>query len=738
MAVSNFKVLRSTLFEEELVIEFTFTNTDPNETGYKFQSLIDSVYTVEGYYDNLELYEVTFDDRDTVLTVTSPNNFLVTKTYALADIPHGVVGQFYFSVYNKLTGSFYSTVKVPYNFPVSPVKNLVSYYDGFNFNVRWDKVTEALISSYLVERAETNKINGFTIDYRDIFTIRFRHTSFKQDQSYVVFDLLNGYSWTAVCINQEELYISNDNLYQRLKFLNYNAYQSINFDIFEVNESSYTKVVEITQANFVDHISYNYTPDNTFSAFRVSTFGGALAMLPVLTFSRATVLAQVTPRLYPIYESTDIYSSSPYFNSMRSFLIDENYYYKNTFSLPYKSKSTEDYDTYNIRGNIGIGNAAVDLIIESEIVSTVKSDERGEFSFDFNINFKNTDLSIIAYDENRLQQSYVLTDVTFNKVVQYTFLGVLSYAFERVQKEVIEDTFHQFLLKQCSDEVLDSYFAPLTGLQRRQDDDPAKFRAQVEFLFPLLHISNIGGTVDLIRNIIQYYVNNDYGVAGYELYEHGDFLSTDHDSWVLDKSLITDKSRLGKNKYTYYVSASPKNFPSRKSAPVEIFCDYRLWDAPEEAYYFDEELDFDQEDVVFDQENYYPPLNFTWKPAGQFQEYTYHVYRKVNDGSIYRLTAAAGQDGIGFCDNGSIPGTIDEYPEFGYFDTPVIQDLKFVAGTILYDGFLLEYNPNYYIVIIYEEFEGAISEGVRERISTLLNNIAKPEQFFVTKYFAKI
>lgn len=104
----------------------------------------------------------------------------------------------------------------------------------------------------------------------------------------------------------------------------------------------------------------------------------------------------------------------------------------------------------------------------------------------------------------------------------------------------------------------------------------------------------------------------------------------------------------------------------------------------------------------------------------------------------FRLTPPGGQDGTGFCDNGSVVGVVDNFPEFGYFDTPVIQNLQFIAGTILYDGFLLDYNPNYFIVIIYEEFEGAVTEGVKDRISTLLTGIAKPEQFFVIKYFPKI
>jgi len=738
MAVSNFKVNSSFLSDTQLSIQFTFNNNDVNETGYKFQSFIDSVYAIEGYYDDYRLYEKSIDIRDSELTVLDPTTFSITKTYPIESIPYGKIGQFYLSVYNKLTGNFYNTTKIPYNFPVSPVSNFISYYDGFDFNLTWDKVNEPLVSNYKVEKTSCEKLLGFYIELRDIFNIKFRHSRFVQGKQYIVHDLINGYHWVSTCNNQEELYISNFSLKQSLKFINYNDYQAINFDIYSIEDDKYQQIADIMQSTFVGKITYGYQSDNSFLAFRVTTFGGNLQTPAVVSVARAAVFSQVIPKLYPIYESTDIYSSSPYFNSMRSLIVDENYYYKNTFSLPYKSKSIQDYDTYNIRGFVGLGDIFVDLIINSTIVQTVKTNSIGEFSFEFNTDFKDAEMGFIAYDQNRLQQSYPLTDITLNKVVQYAHLGILSYAFQRIQDEVIQNTFNQFLLRKCSDEVINSYFAPLVGLTRRQDDDLIKFRQQVEFLFPLLHISNSGGTLNLIRLIIEYYVNNDYGISGYELYEHGDFLSTDHDSWVLDKSLITDKSRLGKNKYTYYVSCSPKGFPDRKSAPVTIFCDYRLWDAPDGSYFFDEDLEFDQDNVYFDQQNYYPPLNLIWNAAGKYQDYNYHVYRKVNDGQIFRLTPPGGQDGTGFCDNGSVVGVVDNFPEFGYFDTPVIQNLQFIAGTILYDGFLLDYNPNYFIVIIYEEFEGAVTEGVKDRISTLLTGIAKPEQFFVIKYFPKI
>lgn len=702
--VTDFKIERFAINANQGIdFLFSFIKGNSNESGYELHKANTSTdVLLRTFIDPNSLTLV--DDRESVVS-TSTGRVYIYYTLPVQLVTYGSAVSFYLKVYYKdgTNSSLpYTSSLIPFRTPVSSVGTVTAYYDGFSATLEWAAVEQVLVSNYSVYANKMRLLNDVTLDIAEISGATFSSPSLVLGNYVVIENMITGVIWTGKVVQSKQFFINNFNVYNSVKFFAYPQYVSVNYNVYTISPNEYTLLVDIPKSQYTGALSYVFPSDDSMYAFRVLAAGGESNIFSSDVFIKMYDTSYRQPLPYPIYEHEDELYGNQYFFGCRYFLVDENYYNKDTYALPYKDRGED----YLLKGFIGVYGALIKLIVDDDIYQVVISDKKGEFRFNFNTDKKTFRMSILASLSNGLESFVNFEEVTFDKIIAYTPMGVLSKQIGLLSDE-ISATATRLLLKSTSLNVLETFYAPQMKLTRGFQDTDEEYAAQIQFLYPLFFKANSGGTVEVLQLILDYYYLNAYNITDYSFEAGGDPMGNDYNAFQLGNTMMANTGRLENKKYTYYVTAQDTVIPTKESYPTVIEVDYRIFDGPTASSY--------------------PAVCLTWDAAGNNLTTVYNIYRKVDTGSIKYLGQVTG---LAFVDDGTIVEQNRNFSEFGYCDINYVKGLRFIGNMTLHTQLMVRYKNNYLLLILYQDALFPIKDSVKTRIENLVKDLIFPEQYF--------
>lgn len=702
--VSDFKIDKFSInTDSSISFLFSFVKGNAFESGYELHQVNTDVDVVrKTFIDTSSLTNI--DSRESTVLTSTGQVYLSYKLPSTSVI-YGSATSFYLRVFYKdgtNSSQPYTTDLIPFRTPVSSVGTVTAYYDGFSATLEWEAVNQELVSSYSVYFAPMRKLNDVSISAATVADTIFTSPSFKVDEYIVIENAITGVLWTGLVVSNQQFTINNFNVVNSVKFFAYPQYVSVNYNVYAINSTEYSLLVDIPKSQFNGSLSYVFPSDDAMYAFRVLATGGDLDIFSSNTYIKMYDTSFRQPLPYPIYEHEDELYGNQYFFGIRYFLVDENYYNKDTYALPYKDRAED----YLLKGFIGVYGALIKLIIDDDIYQVVVSDKKGEFRFNFNTDKKTFRMSILASLSNGLESFVDFEEVLFDKIIAYTPMGVMSKQISELSDEILS-TANRLLISQTSLATLQDFFAPQIGLTRGFQDTDAEFAAQIQFLYPLFFKANSGGTTQVLKLILDYYYLNEYNITNYSFVANGDPMGNDYNSFHLGDTMLAYAGHLENKKYKYYVTAQDISIPSIESYPATIEIDYRIFDGPTA--------------------NTYPAICLTWEPAGVDTNTVYNIYRQVDMNPIRYLGQVTG---LAFVDDGTIPEQNKNFSEFGYCDINFVNGLRFMGNMTLHQQLLYQYSKNFLILVLYQDVLNPIKDSVKNRIESLVKALISTEIYF--------
>jgi hypothetical protein len=702
--VTDFQ-LKSFAINTDSSIDFLFSFVKGNaaESGYELHQVTPSSDIARKKY--IDPVALDFVDSRTSQVLTSTGIIYLRYTLPVNSVAYGTSVSFYLKVFYKEGANNslpYTTTLIPFRTPVSPVTNITAYYDGFSATLEWAPVEEELASSYRVYASKMRLINDASIDSFDIGGTVFKSEGFVLNNYVVIENAVTGVIWTGFVVRNGIFYINNFNVKNTVKFFSYPQYVSVNYNIYTVSPTEYTPLVEVPKSQFTGAVSYVFPSDDAVYAFRVLVTGGDLELYSLDTYIKMYDTSYRQPLPYPIYEHEDELYGNQYFFGCRYFLVDENYYNKDTYALPYKDRGED----YLLKGFIGVAGALIKLVVDDDIYQVVISDKKGEFRLNFNTDKKTFRMSILASLSNGLESFVNFEEVVFDKIIAYTPLGVLSKQIGELSDEILA-TAKRLLITETSLTIIQQFFAPQIKLTRGFQDTDAEYVAQVQFLYPLLFKANSGGTEQILQLILDFYYLNAYNILDYSFESNGDPMGNNYNAFHLGDTMLTYSGQLENKKYKYFVTAQNSSVSTIESFPVTISVDYRIFDGPTASTY--------------------PAICLTWDAAGKDTDVVYNIYRQVDNNPVRYLGQVTG---LAFVDDGTIVEQNRNYPEFGYCNINPVSGLRFMGNMTLHTQLTYQYSKNFLILVLYQDALNPIKDSVKTRIENLVRDLIFPEIFF--------
>lgn len=707
MAVSDLNIISEQYSDSESSLKFSFgfTNTDTLASGYELRYITPSNNEVV-LHQAINPEVLTYIDPQEPVVSTSSGTLFFSVTIPKDLIFFGQTGQFYLKVYKKDRSGTYNSNIIFYNFPVSKITDLKCYYDGYSFGFDWTPNTEPLLIRYQIEYSQGVEVPAINQVYNTTSDVLFAADTIRKGEIYLVHDLLNGFLWEVTANLDRFLQIDNSTLLNKLSYHIYATYTVINFKIYRCDPSTFSPLVLLQKDAFSGSYTFNYTAEDKFYFFRVSGLGGAFSIPSNIASLKNTIIDHRAPKIYPIYESEDALYGNPYFHSIKSMLVDANYYNKEVYALPLKP----DDQLYSLRGTIGIYNSLIEFFIEGKLAATTLSDKNGEFKIEFNTPHKEFTVAIIAYVFNKSKSAVPISRLLFYKVLIHTNLAVVANNLTLAQNELIS-TFNENFIETASDFVIRDYFAKQIRLTYYTDDTEEGFRRQVKFLYPLLWNNNQDSGPALFSQILDFYKNGGFGISNYKILEKGDqFTGTTNNSFHLNLSAMTAYSRLTKHAYRYYVSTTLVSNPNVEAHPEEILFDYTIYTGIPDGKFF-------------------PAPIFKWVLDNPNQDFGYNIYRKIDEGPIIKIFTGSPPYFPYFFDTGVLPDLSGNFPEFGYCDVPPVTNLSYYPNSTLYTQQLQDYFDRFITIVLYGVDGDPVPEGIRARLNILFTSMLPPEMF---------
>lgn len=710
--VSDFRI-DSVVYDERnqiLDLSFSFIKGNDFESGYEFHFISgEEDKILNRYIDATDLIHI--DDRETAILEVNGRKVFSYRFFP-SDIVFGRLWSFYLRVFYKdrETSSIpYNTQFLNFRAPIDQINDFVAHYDGFNMAFEWSVPSlDEVTIEYDIEQAEMRQTQRYSIIGQATSGVIFSSPDIAVTDFVVVHNILTNTYWSGIATSNTVFEIDNLNIFNSIEFFNYTAYDFVNYDVFITKSSDYKKFRSIRKQSFSGSDKFLFPSNNKMFSFRLLPKGSDVPLYSNVVFGRSFDITNRQALPYPIYESKDSLYGNQYFIGLRNLLVDENYYNKETYALPYKENL--DGNVYSLAGYTGTSNSIVELYLDGQLYQTVWSDKKGEYVFQFNSDKKTFEIQIIAYLDNRLKQFVPYERSILTKIYAYTHFGILAQKSVDLSNH-FKSLIDQLSIKRCSYENLVNYYAAFIGLSPGFQDTQEEFREQIEFLFPVMYNNTNPGNNLFMTTIMDFYSSRNYNILDYYYFDKSDIMNNSYNAMHLENSLFHDVGRLGKNRYKYFVTAESKNNPGIESYPAILEVDYRIFEGP-------------------DSENY-PAICMQWDVSGKTDDIYYNVYRQVNNNRIYLL---AQTDGIAFIDDGKKIEVEKEFPTFGYCDINYIRNLRFVGNNTVNEWLLYKYSYNLLMLVIYEDQRFPIKDSVKSRIDFILRSQVPAEKYFVIKY----
>lgn len=702
--INNFVLSTQEIYNDITTFTFEFDKPTGNVGGYYLNLSLDGS-TYEEVFFRVDYLHYRETDTDTYYTTDSG-----TKSYfeysTISDITDGRLLYFKLqaiSEFNELSND--SDIITTYTAPSRP-DNLLVVYDGDAISLTWDELntssgTNNAFDTFKIYRKRITELSNVAITEiltteevltssgtisKDISNYTLTHASLTIDKAVWVIDNIKRSRWFGVVTTEGEFTISNDN---KITLSSDNSQEYvIPIDSIRVLIEDNTTSIEIGQS-----ATNSYT-DTTFT----NNFHYMYAVTSITT--EDTESEQTTYPIYPITltnaapylrssgNSDNAMLYQTYWKTLKSVLIDANYYDKNQFSIPYFKD-----EVYNLKGYLGVSNCKLDIFINDIITFTTSTGNYGEFDINYQFRKGWTNIKLQARNQSNNKFSRYSAPYSIRTFNMYAWFAAMGEEYVDIDNE-IEALKQDTDISTCRYASFIDRFIPFIGFYKQGPENEEKFRAIATAAYQAFEFAAYDESLNMVLDAFQ--ENTDH-FDHYEIYYNEGLYDTQRTQYVFS---ITSTG-LSRDDFYYGISACKTS----------------------SGYVIETDLTTLRVDRRWWPESYYNANVLMWDYVANAE--FYKIYKSTDNISYYALTSTGYNV---FIDINGYPPILTETPRlYNYTSIDNIENLKLYDRYGIHNLFLRLKKPSSLVIILYGKEDEEIEDYNIERILLLFEKIIPPE-----------
>lgn len=443
-------------------------------------------------------------------------------------------------------------------YPTRPT-NLFGTYDGYEVSLTWDGITftggeNTNFLNYNIYRSIVSQITGSTLS-NDVLS----NSAFTLGSPIYVVDIFKQCHWFGIVTTAGQFDLSTTKI---LLSSDSSDLYTIALDRLGVYTKSATDIL-IGTATTEAYLDATFSFDKYYM-YSVS--------------SLASGSKESSASVYPIY-TIDTINSFPYLRSpensstgllhntswgvMKNALIDENYYDKTPFAIPYS-----ETETYNLKGYLGVSNCKVDVYINDHYSFMTTTGQYGEFDLNHKFSKETANLRLQARDKYNIKFSRKSATYQIHTINIYTWYStVLGNQYKKATAE-LDALKTDVSIYTCRYSTFIDRFSPYIGIYKYADEDETKFinlSSQIYLAFEYVAYD------ESLRMVLDAFEANANYFDHYEIYYNTALYQTEETG----RFYVTRTPLLPRGDYYYGVSSA--TIDGEETLVSSVRADCRWW-----------------------------------------------------------------------------------------------------------------------------------------------------------------
>ena len=322
--------------------------------------------------------------------------------------------------------------------------------------------------------------------------------------------------------------------------------------------------IQIGNTNLNSFIDTSFDKDTLYIYKVYSRNIDGILSTPQITPVYPISLTNTTPYLrHPNNSNMDIINQI-YWKNIKNALVDDNYYLKNSFDLPYL-----DNTPLHLKGFLGVANCNLDIFINEIYNSTILTDIYGEFDFYFTYPRGQTIVKFQARDYKNIDFSMWSKKNTINTLNAYTALSIFSGALTDYITELSSIRTDNNIDKVRYSTYIDE-FAPLTNFYKDGSETDISFLALATTVFDAYYYA---GYYQGVQMILDAFVKQIPELDHYEIYDRYSLYQTD----ISGRFFVPQVAHTHLLRKNYYYGISSARYTGEESTISSAHVDSRWW-----------------------------------------------------------------------------------------------------------------------------------------------------------------
>lgn len=682
--ITNLAVNTVTLVNSATVIDFTFNKPAGIVGGYYlYYSSTGITYSFLSAKADVSHYKE--EDISTYDDYYGKTHYSVT----FSDIAYeGKVFYFYIqAVSTLLVASTSSGLISVQTFPSVPA-DMFCLYDGYEVDITWTDIDKtsgrnSSFTEYSIYTTPLTQIYGTTLTTTTLY-----NDSFIVGKAVWVIDLFKRSQWfgTVTTIGEIDLSLIKRTEYSdvstSLNIDNFSIYIESDTEDF-VGTSTSTGYVDI---NFISGTCYLYKLKTDTSGGRSSEY----IKFPIFPLR----VDMSYPYLRTVSNSSTGLLNNPYWETMKTVLIDKAYYDKSLYAIPYSST-----ETFNFKGYLGVSRCVVDIFLNNYYAFSTSTGQYGEFTFNYQFSKGNIDLQMQARDKLNKDFSRKSGTVSIRTFNIYTWFSALGNQYKQILDELALQAQDVSISLARYSSYVDRY-QPLIDLFKVGAEDSTKFSTLAYEIFRMFEFVAYDEALYILLDALQ---ETDDNFDHYEIYFNNRLFKTAQTGLTFTPRYKDrfDSTSTGLTRGNYFYGVTCLTSTGEETGASIIQADNRVWPLTYKGY-----------NVI------------RWTPVPDITNYK--IYRGVSStGPFYYMNTIPNNV---FVDNGKlVPDISKEPPIYDFTDYTYPSDTYLYIDTHYNKYEMFKKIPNWINIVIYANGSTDIKDYNIDRIIYYCKKIIAPE-----------
>jgi hypothetical protein len=717
--ITDFSLYSQTLYHEITTLVFSFTKPGDDSGGYFLYLRTQSGDPIEVQF--LIDYSHIKEDSD-------PNNFTTesgSTVYFTYDLPYGTYDgmDLFFSIqgvsisneYTDLPSSYSSydlnylldyldgwmlststlLSEVGVHVATTKPQNLWGTYDGYDTNLYWDELStssgkNALFTSFSIYRTHTTQISGAIFNSStNILT----HSLFTIDTPVWVIDFIKRSMWFGIVDTEGELVLDSTTIIEDASDSSNEYTISSNNLVCYIEDIS--SEVLIGTSSGIEYIDSSFSLNNhyIYSVASNSSYNSSeKTKIPIYTLDISLAYPYLRS---PGNADNDVLQQTEW-KQLKEVLIDQNYYDKTQFAMPYF-----EHEPYRLIGYLGIANCKLDYWVNGASTPyTTSTGNSGEFVIEYQFKKGTTTVEIQARDKYNIKFSRMSIPYSIRTLNLYSWFYTVGEQYHEVS-DAITNVNNNISISEASYSAFSDIYAPLIETYKMANEDQTIFLYLAQEIFKSFEYAAYNESLDII---LEAFLSQCENFDHYDIYYNNNNL---YDTKQTERSFVVSlTSSTGLERGDYYYGISGYNTSTGEETDTAIIrVDRRWWPIGYEGYTI----------LMWD---------YMKDTTG------YKIYRGYSeDPEDLNFVTSTGYNI--FIDIGEIVPDTNITPRlYNYTNLYTPTNLKLYDKRAVTDTFLKLKKKSFLTIILYEIDDTSIEDYNINRMLTLFSKLIPPEIYY--------